>query len=151
MHVELTNEHLSVERAIALVKSPGAGAISTFIGTTRDHFQGKPVLKLEYEAYHDLAMKYLHQLAKEAYEKYNQIHGIAIYHRLGEVPVEEASVVIAVSAAHRKPALDAVEYLIDELKVRCPIWKKEVYGDGNSTWKQNCPGCHASNHHKHQV
>lgn len=136
-YIEITSKHLKVSEIIDIVRDPTAGGISCFVGTTRDSFDGKTVLSLEYEAYEKMAMKVLERLASEARSSHEGIVKIAIFHRLGEVPVAEPSVVIAVSSVHRKPAISATEYLIDNLKASCPIWKKEVYKQADSQWKAN--------------
>ncbi|KAK4292933.1 hypothetical protein Pmani_034334 [Petrolisthes manimaculis] len=115
---------------------PSCGAISLFVGTTRNTFQGKDVVQLEYEAYIEMAEKEMKSLCKVARKKWPLKH-IVIHHRLDLVPVKEASVIIAVSSEHRRESLDAVSYLIDSLKAKVPIWKKEIYTDGNSDWKKN--------------
>lgn len=143
------------------VQDDGAGAISTFSGTTRDSFQGKfspfslcilcihclilahtsigkQVVQLEYQAYDKMAVKVLETIVQEARERWQLTH-VAIYHRTGTVPVGQTSVVVATSSTHRTEAIHATGYLIDELKLRCPIWKKEVYHDG-SVWKGSCNG-----------
>ncbi|KAJ2955214.1 hypothetical protein NQZ79_g8754 [Umbelopsis isabellina] len=137
----------TLDEACQLVASDSAGAISTFSGTTRDNFNGKQVLKLEYEGYGPMAEKILREIAEETRSKW-EIQHVLVYHRLNEVPIGEASVIIAVSSAHRREAMRAVEYLIDELKIRCPIWKKEFYMDG-SIWKGSCEGCAANKEHRH--
>ncbi|CAO3647325.1 unnamed protein product [Cunninghamella echinulata] len=121
------------------VQDDGAGAISTFSGTTRNIFQGKRVIQLEYEAYETMAEKVLKDIINESRQKWKLQH-ISVYHRTGIVPVGETSVVIAISSTHRADSIHATEYIIDELKARCPIWKKEVYEDG-SVWKGSCDGC----------
>ncbi|GAB5590907.1 Molybdopterin synthase catalytic subunit [Umbelopsis nana] len=147
-YIQIFNSPLpSLDEASRLVASDGAGAISTFSGTTRDHFQGKRVLKLQYEGYEPMAERILHDIVNEARNLWDIQH-VLVYHRLKEVPIGEASVVIAVSSAHRKEAMKAVEYLIDELKARCPIWKKEFYLDG-SLWKGTCEGCTSNKDHRH--
>lgn len=95
-------------------------------------------MRLDYEAYVPMAIKVLEQVVQEARQKWELKH-VAIYHRTGTVPVGQVSVIVAVSSAHRKEAMHATEYLIDHLKARCPIWKKEVYNDG-SVWKGSCEG-----------
>ncbi|OZJ04879.1 hypothetical protein BZG36_02524 [Bifiguratus adelaidae] len=120
----------SLDECVNLVADHSAGAITTFSGTTRDTFQGKEVLKLEYEAYYPMATKVLNALISTARSQWSLKH-VLIYHRTGIVPVGESSVIIAVSSAHRREGLRAVEFLIDELKDKCPIWKKEVYTDGS--------------------
>lgn len=97
---------------------------------------GKKVVQLEYEAYEPMAKKVLLDIIQKARSKWSLKH-IAIYHRTGTVPVGEVSVVIAASSAHREDSIHATEYLIDELKASCPIWKREVYEDG-SVWKGAC-------------
>lgn len=93
-------------------------------------------MQLDYEAYEPMAIKVLRELTEEARRQWDLTH-IAIYHRVGTVPIGGISVVIACSSVHRAEALHATEFLIDHLKARCPIWKKEVYEDG-SVWKGSC-------------
>ncbi|KAK3858613.1 hypothetical protein Pcinc_035211 [Petrolisthes cinctipes] len=135
-YIKLTQEKLSVDEASILATHPSCGAISLFVGTTRNTFQGKDVVRLEYESYIEMAEKEMKSLCKVARKKWPLKH-IVIHHRLGLVPVKEASVIIAVSSEHRRESLDAVSYLIDSLKAKVPIWKKEIYTDGNSDWKKN--------------
>ncbi|XP_077989221.1 molybdopterin synthase catalytic subunit-like [Glandiceps talaboti] len=134
--VEITPENLSVEDITKKVTSPTAGAISVFIGTTRDNCDGKKVTKLEYEAYKPMAEKEILKICQQIRVKWD-VENIAVVHRIGVVPVTEASVIIAISSAHRKEALEAVHYSIDTLKTTVPIWKKEVYADGSNNWKEN--------------
>ncbi|XP_069980965.1 molybdopterin synthase catalytic subunit [Penaeus vannamei] len=135
-HIKLTREVLSTGEVVDAVTDPSCGAVSLFVGTTRNHFQGRQVVRLEYEAYEEMAEKEMLSLCKLAREKWNIKH-IAIYHRLGVVPVLESSVIIAVSSTHRRESLEATSFLIDELKARVPIWKKEMYDDGGGDWKKN--------------
>lgn len=100
----------------------------------------KVVVELEYEAYIPMAKKVLLDIIKEARDKWDLKH-VAIYHRTGTVPVGKTSVIVATSSKHRGDSMDAARYLIDELKDRCPIWKKEVYEDG-SVWKGACSKKH---------
>lgn len=122
----------------ALVSRPEAGAISLFLGVTRNHQQGKAVLRLEYEAYAPMACKVMEQIAAEAKAKW-RLEAVALHHRIGVVPVGEASVGIAVSAAHRAEAIEACHYLIDRLKEVVPVWKKEFFSDGQAQWLANFP------------
>lgn len=103
--VLLTHDKLDVEQASVAVTNPAAGATSLFIGMTRDNFDGKAVTHLEYEAYEPMAVKEMKNLCLSAREKWPSIIAIAVYHRLGPVPIKEASVVIAVSSAHRVEAI----------------------------------------------
>ena len=134
--IEITHEPLAVDAITDQVKDASTGAISIFIGTTRDHFEGKKVAKLDYEAYVPMAKKELAKVCKKMRDQWS-LCNIAIYHRLGEVKVTEASVVIAVTSEHRKESLEAVHFAIDDLKANVPIWKKEVYDNDAPAWKQN--------------
>ncbi|KAJ2515363.1 Molybdopterin synthase catalytic subunit [Coemansia sp. RSA 1939] len=135
-HFLISPEQLSLDKACCLVRTDAAGAISTFEGTTRDTFNGKRVVRLEYEAYETMAKKEWHKIVGEAREKYH-ILGTVMHHRVGEVSVGQTSVIIAVSSAHRADAINAVHFLIDSLKARLPVWKKELLDDGSDTWKEN--------------
>lgn len=115
---------------------PACGAVSTFVGITRDHFHGKRVLKLSYEGYVPMAVKELKKLCIEATRTFDSISRIAVVHILGDCPVSQASVIIACSSPHRTESIRCCEYLINELKARIPIWKLEVYDD-SSVWKEN--------------
>ena len=108
-----------------------AGAIATFEGTTRDHFAGRRVVELRYEAYAAMARRRLAAILREARSRH-ALRRLAMAHRLGPVPVPvgEASVFVAASATHRADAMEACRYVIDELKASVPIWKKEVYDNG---------------------
>lgn len=129
------NEPMDMTKYISYVQSPVCGAIATFAGTTRDTFEGKTVLELRYEAYVPMAISCIKYICSSARSSWN-VHSIAAAHKLGTVPVGETSVFVAVSAVHRADALDACKYLIDEIKASVPIWKKEVYADGE-IWKEN--------------
>ena len=128
----LSEAPLSVDAAVAEVTSPSAGAIATFAGTTRARSRGRDVLRLEYEAYEGMAEAEMERIAQELLDRYELTH-VAIHHRVGVVGIGETSVVIAVSAPHRADALAACKDAIDTLKVRVPLWKKEIYADG-SIW-----------------
>ncbi|XP_021926052.1 molybdopterin synthase catalytic subunit isoform X2 [Zootermopsis nevadensis] len=134
--VKIVNSKLSVEEISNLVSSPSCGAISLFVGTTRDNFENKQVVHLEYEAYVPMAEKAMKKVCEDIRGKW-QVEHIAIYHRLGIVPVMEASLVIALSSPHRAESLQAVQYAIDTVKSSVPIWKKEVYASEQAEWKEN--------------
>jgi len=134
--IKLTYDPLDVSAISSFVTHPLTGATSVFIGTTRDNFEGKKVLRLEYEAFESMAVKELGKVVAEVRDKW-EVHAVAIHHRLGVVNVTEASVVIAVSSPHRKEALEAVHFAIDKLKATVPIWKKEIYDEGETAWKEN--------------
>jgi molybdopterin synthase catalytic subunit len=111
------------------VETPEAGAIVVFSGVTRNNSNGKKVLYLEYEAYTEMAVKMMERIGLEAKQKWN-INKIAITHRIGRLEIGESSVVIAVSAPHRKEAFEACHFAIDRLKQIVTIWKKEYFEDG---------------------
>jgi MoaE-MoaD fusion protein len=123
---------LSLEDPVAEVRSADAGAVATFIGTTRKRSRGRDVLYLEYEAYEGMAEQVMAELATSLKARH-ELCEIAIHHRVGRVDVGETSVVIAVSAPHRAAALTACHEAIDELKLTVPLWKKEVY-EGGEEW-----------------
>jgi molybdopterin synthase catalytic subunit len=126
------SEALDPRSTEALVAHPGAGAIATFIGTVRDHGRNRAVTHLEYEAYAPAAELSMAQIGDEIRERWGIDH-VAIVHRVGSLPVGEASVVISVASAHRDAAFEACRYAIQRIKEIVPIWKKEHYVDG-ATW-----------------
>jgi len=125
----LSGEPLSLERAAAEVASDDAGAIATFVGTTRARSRGRDVIRLEYEAYEGMAEAEMERIASELRDRHDVID-VAIHHRVGPVEIGETSVVIAVSAAHRAAAFGACRDAIDTLKQTVPLWKKELYVGG---------------------
>jgi molybdopterin synthase catalytic subunit len=128
----LSDEPLSLDAVVVEVARDEAGAIATFVGTTRVSSRGRTVLYLEYEAYPGMAEQVMAEIAHELRERY-ELSEIAIHHRTGRVEIGEPSVVIAVSAPHRQHALAACKEAIDTLKERVPLWKKEVY-EGGEEW-----------------
>ncbi|XP_055371781.1 molybdopterin synthase catalytic subunit [Condylostylus longicornis] len=136
-YIKLTEESLNVGEISDLVADSSCGAISLFVGTTRDNFEDKKVISLEYEAYDKMATKVMNEICDKIRTKLPDVKNIAIYHRLENVPVKEASVVIAVSSPHRQSSLEGVQFAIDELKKSVPIWKKEKYDGEESAWKEN--------------
>lgn len=125
----LSAQPLDERAVVALVQSPRAGAVVSFTGRVRDHARGRPVVRLEYDAYPEMAERVFAEIAGEARARF-AIDEVAIHHRSGELVVGEISVVVAVAAAHRAAAFDACRYIIDNLKRRAPIWKKEFGPDG---------------------
>jgi MoaE-MoaD fusion protein len=125
-HARVTEEPLSVEALARRVARPAAGAVVTFQGTTRD------VDRLEYEAYREMAEQRIATIVAEAIERH-RLEAAAAEHRIGTVPLEEASVIVAVSAAHRSEAFAGAREIIDRIKADAPIWKKEVEG-GEGRW-----------------
>ncbi|TAK55654.1 MAG: molybdenum cofactor biosynthesis protein MoaE [Bacteroidetes bacterium] len=127
--VRIITEEINIAEAINGASDPAAGAIDVFIGTTRNNANGKRVLKLEYEAYNEMALEMMQRLLDEASLRWS-ICKCSIIHRVGRVDIGEASVVIAVSSPHRNEAFEACKFLIDRLKQEVPIWKKEFFEDG---------------------
>ena len=125
----LSEAPLSLDRVVAEVASDDAGAIATFVGTTRAQSRGRDVVRLEYEAYEGMAEAEMERIAA-ALRGRHEILAVAIHHRVGPVEIGETSVAIAVSAAHRAAALDACRDAIDTLKQTVPLWKKELYVGG---------------------
>jgi molybdopterin synthase catalytic subunit len=125
----ISDAPLDLGAAAAEAASDEAGAVATFVGTVRRSSRGREVLYLEYEAFAEMAEPMLAQLADELIAKHG-LCKVAIHHRVGRVEIGEASVVIAVSAAHRAAALEACHEAIDTLKDTIPLWKKEVYAGG---------------------
>jgi len=134
--IQLTESPLDVSSISASVTHPSTGATSLFVGTTRDNFAGRAVVRLEYEAYRPMALREMAKVVEEVRSRW-RVHAVAVHHRLGVVGITEPSVIIAVSSAHRKESLEAVHFAIDKLKATVPIWKKEVYADGEPAWKEN--------------
>ncbi len=128
----VTDQPIQLQELVVHVTDPEAGAIATFIGTTRNNNEGRKVIALDYEAYPEMAEKELVRLGHEAKKRWN-ICRMAIVHRIGPVQITEASVMIAVSAAHREDAFAACRFAIEEIKKSVPIWKKEVY-EGGEVW-----------------
>ncbi len=138
-HVAVGPEPIDPSRVAALVAEPGVGAIAVFLGTVRDHAPGKEgVTHLEYEAYSDVVESKIAEVVSEARSRW-PIRRTAVLHRVGSLPVGEISVGVAVGAAHRQEAFDAARYLIDEVKARAPIWKKEHW-PGGAEWVREGPG-----------
>jgi molybdopterin synthase catalytic subunit len=130
--IRLTAEPIDLATVIAQVADERAGAIATFLGTTRIESRGRTVTHLEYEAYEGMAERELERIARSLKERY-ELCEIAIAHRVGRVGIGETSVAIAVSAPHRAAALGACQDAIDTLKESVPLWKKEVY-EGGEEW-----------------
>jgi len=127
--IEITHDVLDAESITSQVKHDAAGAVVTFLGTTRDHTGDRRVLSLEYEAYRPMADQQLARVAEDMGQRWD-LTGVAIAHRLGRLEVGETSLVVAVSAGHRKEAFEACHYGVDRIKQIVPIWKKEHFEDG---------------------
>ncbi|MBM4165528.1 MAG: molybdenum cofactor biosynthesis protein MoaE [Ignavibacteria bacterium] len=127
--IEIVERKIDVHAVIRSVEDDSAGAIDVFIGSTRNISDGKNVLFLEYEAYVSMAKKMMEEISAAIFAKWD-VKKISLVHRIGKVPIGDASVVLAVSSAHRSEAFEACRYAIDMLKKNVPIWKKEFFDNG---------------------
>lgn len=131
MLIRVTDDVLRPEEAIAAVASPAAGAITVFLGVVRDNNLGRKVDHLVYDAYPSMAEKVMRQLAVKAVERFG-FEDCAILHRTGRLEIGETSLLIAVSCGHRAASFAGGHWLVDEVKKRVPVWKKEVWEDGEA-------------------
>lgn len=134
----LVDGPIDVDRVAASVAGPSRGAVVLFLGTVRDHHAGRSVGKLTYSAYRSMALDALRRIVDDLEASAPEVRA-AIVHRLGEVPVGEASVAIAVGSPHRAAAYDASRTALERLKTEVPIWKKEHYAEGPSLWREEEP------------
>ena len=131
--IQLTNEPIDIAALVAQACSPAAGAVVLFLGTTRELTDGRRTESLDYEAYGSMAERMLAVLETEARRRWPIVNCL-IVHRLGQVPLAEASVAIVVSTPHRAEAFAAGAWLIDSLKLDVPIWKRDQWADGRCEW-----------------
>ena len=131
--IELTNNPIDGNSVLDSVRSPRAGANLLFLGTTRQFTGDVETASLDYQAYPEMALSKLEEIRAEAVQRWELV-GCAIVHRLGTVGLEEASVAVAVSSAHRAAAFEAGQWLLETLKQVVPIWKREEAPDGSQTW-----------------
>ncbi|KAI9654561.1 MAG: Molybdopterin synthase catalytic subunit [Trizodia sp. TS-e1964] len=136
IHVRLANAPLDAAGIISQVKSLKAGAVILFAGTTRDNFHGNPVRGLQYSAYVPRALATMLEIAKTISAKHS-LTAICITHRLGNVPVGEESILIALSSPHRHAAWRAGEEVLEQCKARVEIWKLEEFNEDSSIWRSN--------------
>jgi molybdopterin synthase catalytic subunit len=127
---------INVQEILDAVRSPACGGLSLFLGTVRNHNQGKVVQWLEYEAYGAMAVKKMQEIAQEAMQKF-PAKKIAMAHRVGKLEIGDVAVAIAVVTPHRREAFEACQFCIDTLKKSAPIWKKEIFEDGE-VWVDAC-------------
>jgi molybdopterin synthase catalytic subunit len=127
--IKISPKAIHIQSCINWIMSPESGGIDVFIGTVRNATKGKTVVRLEFEAYENMALAEMEKIAQQAFEQW-PVQKVLIHHRTGALEVGEVPVVIAVSAAHRAAAFDACRYIIYTLKQTVPIWKKEIFEDG---------------------
>ena len=127
--IKITEKPIDIQKVIDTVSSLGAGAVNVFVGTVRNVANGKKVVWLEYEIYESMAVSEIRKIIDEASHRW-PLQGCAVSHRIGTLKPGEVSVAIAVSSPHRKDSFDACQFIIDTLKEKVPIWKKEIFEDG---------------------
>lgn len=131
MSFKVTTEPLSVDEAYAAVRRDDCGAVALFVGTVRDHHDGKKVTSISYTAFREMAEKEFARIAAEAQARW-KVGAVYVAHRTGKLAIGDASVVIAVSSAHRAEAFEACRHVIEALKKMAPIWKEEFYETGKA-------------------
>jgi len=131
MLIRVTGEVLKPEEAIAAVESPASGAINLFLGVVRDNNLGRNVGYLEYDAYPAMAERVMRELAEEAKERFG-LEDCAVLHRTGRLEIGETSLLVAVASGHRAESFEAGHWLVNEIKKKVPVWKKEVWDDGEA-------------------
>jgi len=136
-HAAIVRNRINRERVLAAIKKPEDGAVVVFEGVVRNHTRGRQTLYLDYEAYEEMALKKMEELAAQALRQF-PVRQVALIHRLGRLKIGETSVLIVVASAHRGAAFEACRWLIDTLKRTVPIWKKEHFRDG-AVWADGEP------------
>jgi molybdopterin synthase catalytic subunit len=127
--IKITEKAIDIQKVIDTASSLGAGAVNVFIGTVRNTAHNKKVVWLEYEAYESMAVAEIRKIIDEASKRW-PLQGWAVSHRIGTLRPGEVAVAIAVSSPHRKDSFEACQFIIDTLKEKAPIWKKEIFEDG---------------------
>lgn len=130
----ITYAPLSLEEAYALADDPANGAVVVMSGMVRNNTDGQSVVALEYQAYEPMAMQIFQQIASQIRQQWVEATHVVIHHRIGRLKIGEISVLVAIGCPHRSEAFAACQYAIDTLKHNAPIWKKEHWHDGSSSW-----------------
>jgi molybdopterin synthase catalytic subunit len=128
----LTADTIDISSVLAMVASPGRGGIASFVGVVRDHHEGRGVVRLTYSAYAPMVEAECDRILREAEQRWSV--AVALQHRIGTLEVGEVAIVAAAAAAHRDAAFEACRYVVEQVKRRAPIWKREVYADGSTAW-----------------
>ncbi|NWF80407.1 MAG: molybdenum cofactor biosynthesis protein MoaE [Chloroflexi bacterium] len=131
----ITHQPLDPAPLVAYAQAPTDGAVVTFTGVARNHVAGRPTASLSYEAYAEMAVPVLEQIAAEAAERW-PIGRIAVHHRVGTLAIGETAVLVVVAAPHRQEAFQAAAYVMDRIKEIAPIWKQEHWADGAAEWRE---------------
>jgi len=129
----ITREPLEPQALVDFVRKDESGAVALFFGVARNHSEGRRVRALEYDAHASMAEKKLREVARDVRSRW-PVTGVAIHHRTGRLQIGEASLLVAVSAAHRQEAFEACHYAVDRVKQVVPVWKKELFEDGSGAW-----------------
>ncbi len=130
----ITIAPLSIADIYALAENPANGAVVVMSGMVRNQTDGKSVVALEYQSYQPMALKVFEQIATEIRYQWPEVNTVVIHHRVGRLKIGEISVLVAIGCPHRSEAFEACRYAIDTLKHTAPIWKKEHWADGSSSW-----------------
>lgn len=133
-HFAITFAPLSLEEVYALADDAANGAVVVMSGMVRNQTEGKPVVALEYQAYEPMAIEVFKQIAQDIHRTWTDVTHVVIHHRTGKLAIGEISVLVAIGCPHRTEAFSACKYAIDTLKHNAPIWKKEHWSDGSSSW-----------------
>lgn len=131
---KITTEVITGTEVREAVEGPDAGAVVVFLGTVRNNTDGRPVTRLEYEAYPPMAEKKMTEIAQEIVQKWDDTLRVAMVHRTGKLEIGEVSVAVAIASPHRKDGFEACQYAMNRLKQIVPIWKREVWTDGEAEW-----------------
>ncbi len=147
----ITNNKINIMNAIQFVQSSELGAQNIFIGTVRSPNHNQEVVSVHYDVFEPMALNTFNEIANEVLAKLSMSLKIYIEHRVGICPTGEESIVIAVGSKHREDSYKASRYIIEEIKKRSPIWKKEIYSTGESEWLQGHSLCQYSNGVEHSL
>ena len=135
---QITSDPLDPAPLVAAVRRDESGAVALFYGVVRNENMGRGVLYLEYDAYPEMALKKMHEVADEVRAKF-PVTGVGIMHRTGRLEIGETSLLVAVSSGHRREAFEACHYAVDRIKQIVPVWKKEVWEDGEEWIEGHVP------------
>jgi molybdopterin synthase catalytic subunit len=133
-HFTITFAPLSLEEVYALADDPANGAVVVMSGMVRNQTDGQPVVALEYQAYEPMAIEVFKQIAAQIRQAWSDVTHVVIHHRIGKLEIGEISVLVAIGCPHRTEAFAACQYAIDTLKHNAPIWKKEHWANGSTSW-----------------
>jgi molybdopterin synthase catalytic subunit len=134
----VTHEAMNADDLVKLVRRDEAGAVALFYGDVRNHSEGRSVERLEYEAHESMALRKMREVAAETKQRFPDVCGIGVWHRIGTLEIGETSLLVAVSSPHRKDAFEACHWCVDRIKEVVPVWKKEHWSDG-SAWVEGHP------------